>query len=87
MNLTKMKNDGMEMIKGIALRVVHNYEEGFITEARYCWDQLKGAANMYVKIFGSDEYSGFRLAYITLTDACDYMGVNIKVLHDYVVAR
>ena len=85
--LVKMKNEGMEFIDRIALRVVQNYDDEFMTEARYSWDQLKGAAYMYVKIFGGDDYSGFQLAYIALHKACKQNGVDIKAIWNNVVAR
>lgn len=85
--LVKMKNEGMEFIDRIASRVVQNYDDEFMTEARYSWDQLKGAAYMYVKIFGADDYSGFQLAYIALHKACKQNGVDIKAIWNNVVAR
>ena len=87
MNLTNMKNEGMDFIDCIASRVVQKYDDGFMTEARYSWDQLKGATYMYVKIFGADDYSGFQLAYIALRKACKQNGVDIKLIWNNVVAR
>ena len=85
--LVKMKNEGMDFIDRIASKVVQNYDDEFMTEARYSWDQLKGAAYMYVKIFAADDYSGFQLAYIALHKACKQNGVDIKAIWNNVVAR
>ena len=85
--LVKMKNEGRDFIDRIASRVVQNYDDEFMTEARYSWDQLKGATYMYVKIFGADDYSGFQLAYIALHKACKQNGVDIKAIWNNVVAR
>ena len=83
-----LKNEGMKMIKHVAALVVHQFKEGFITEAGRSWDHLKGCASMYVKIFGSDDgFSGFQLAYNTLSSAFYYEGVDPKVIHEYLDAK
>ena len=83
--IEKMKNEGMKMIKQIAALVVHQFKEGLKTEANRSWDQLKGCAYMYVKVFGSDDgFSGFHLANNALSCACVYEGLDPKVIHDYI---
>lgn len=78
---------GKVMIKRVALTAVYFYKKGFMIEARWYWDQLVGAAEMYVAIFGNDGMSGMDIAYDALKNACDHANVNYDDVYHNVVAR
>ena len=86
-NENEKQDIGEALIKRIALTAIYFYKKEFMVEARWCWDQLMGAAEMYVTIFGNDGMSDMDIAYDALKNACAYAGVNYGDVYRRVVAR
>ena len=75
-----MENKKQEIAKALfeqlAMLAVDHYRDEDELEAKACWDQLVGAADMYSQLFDLGDKGWYAICVKALTKACEHFKVD-----------
>ena len=74
----KKQDIGKAVIKRLACMAVDFYKDEDEIDAKACWDQLVGAAEMYAQLFDVDGQGWYSISVNALTEACEHYNVDMS---------
>lgn len=72
----KKQEIGKALFKQLAFMAVDFYKDEDEIEAKACWDQLVGAAEMYSRLFGLGKDGWYSISVNALTEACEHFNID-----------
>ena len=74
----KKQDIGKALIKRLALMAVDFYKDEDEIEAKACWDQLVGAAELYAQLFELGRDGWYDISVNALSEACNRFNIDVS---------
>lgn len=74
----KKQHMAKAMFEQLAMQAVDYYRDEDELEAKACWDQLVGAAEMYSRLFDLDDMGWYEICVKALNKACEHFKVDVS---------